>query len=377
MQKIPKTFCPAKWEEIHVNFGFNYVFACCKATPIRFVNNINEVLGPQRQNLLNDIQDPSCNYCWSMENQGHASRRHDYLSKNNNDISIYRENKSKTKMVEISLGNECNFQCGYCNPKFSSQWESDVNSKIYPVFTDRFFYALDEKNKNTIVDTVNWLSEVEDLDTLSIVGGEPLLNKNFFKIIEKVKSNKLGFATNLSCSQLKIDQVLELANHYSDISLSVSIDSTGELAEFTRYGMNWDTMRDNLLYLVTNSPKNVKINLLSLMTSSTIRGLKEMTLFVERLYNINNNLVWQLFDCRDPKIHSMLTLPTEMKPEILKQLDIINTMPNTEFAELVQNSIINSKFNRTMYKELQEFTNEFSQRKNIEVPECLKDLKKP
>lgn len=376
MQKIPKTFCPAKWEEIHVNFGFNYVFACCKATPIRFVNNINEVLEPQRQNLLNGIQDPSCDYCWTKENQNSLSRRHDYLSKNTNDISLYKENTAKVKMIEISLGNECNFQCVYCNPKFSSRWESDVNSKIYPVFTDRFFYAVDEKNKDAVDETLDWLAELGELDTLSIIGGEPLLNKNFFKVIENVKSNKLGFATNLSCSKSKIDQVLALADRYSDVGLSVSIDSTGKLAEFTRYGMDWDKMLDNLIHLVSNSPKNVKINLLSLMTSSTIRDLKEMTALVERLYTINSNLVWQLFDCNSPKIHSMSTLPDNLKSNIVKQLTAIESTPYTEFAGVVKSVVLNSKFNGTMYKELQEFTNEFSCRKNIEIPECLSDLMK-
>lgn len=376
MQKIPKTFCPAKWEELHVNFNYNYVYSCCKATPIKFVNSINEVLEPQRQNLLNGVQDPSCEYCWSKENQGGVSRRLGYF-KNTIDITPYKNGQVGFREIEINLGNECNFQCTYCNPKFSSKWESDVNAKPYPTFTDRFFYAVDEKNKDSLDTTINWLSEINNIHTLSILGGEPLLNKNFFKVANTIKSDILAFSTNLSCGKSKIDEVLKLADRYQGISLNISVDSTGELAEFTRYGMNWSDMESNLFYIISNGPENIKFNLISLMTSSTVRDLKKMTELVERLYSINNNLTWQMFDCMNPRIHSMSTLPDRLKPEILDTLTELETKPYTEFVDVIKTVITNSKFNNTMYKELQEFLHEFSTRKHIEIPECLSDLTKP
>ena len=44
MQKIPDTFCPAKWDELLLNLNYNYAYACCKATPLMFVNNPAEII---------------------------------------------------------------------------------------------------------------------------------------------------------------------------------------------------------------------------------------------------------------------------------------------------------------------------------------------
>jgi hypothetical protein len=51
------------------------------STPIKFVDkaDIATILDGQKDNLLNGIQDSSCEYCWRVERQGHPSRRHTYL----------------------------------------------------------------------------------------------------------------------------------------------------------------------------------------------------------------------------------------------------------------------------------------------------------
>ena len=60
-------------------------------------------------------------------------------------------------MIQVSVGNECNFQCTYCNPKFSSKWEDDVRRQSYKVFTDRFFYGIDDTNTDLLNKNLNFL----------------------------------------------------------------------------------------------------------------------------------------------------------------------------------------------------------------------------
>ena len=88
MPKIPDTFCPAKWDEIYINLDYNFVYSCCKATPVTVNSNISETLKNQKTNLLSGIMDPSCNYCWDIEEKGHTSRRARYLKKFNEDGNI-------------------------------------------------------------------------------------------------------------------------------------------------------------------------------------------------------------------------------------------------------------------------------------------------
>ena len=50
MQKLPDTFCPAKWDELIINTSYNYVYGCCKARPEKFVKDYIEIIDYQKQN---------------------------------------------------------------------------------------------------------------------------------------------------------------------------------------------------------------------------------------------------------------------------------------------------------------------------------------
>jgi organic radical activating enzyme len=374
---IPKTFCPAKWDEILVNLGANYVYACCKSEPIRISKkeDIELALNQQKHNLLNDIQDPSCNYCWKLENQGHTSLRHQYLN-NFDDTTIeqYKNNTVKIKQIEVSLGNECNFQCTYCNPKFSSQWETDVKDKPYKIYSDRYFYAIDEKNKNNIKDTLAWLKTVGSVDKLYLLGGEPLQNKHFDKVINSITSKQIGFATNFSFKNTaKIDELIKLASNYERVQMNISLDSTGKNAEFSRYGLDFTQMLTNIRYLLVHAPENIDISLLSAMTSITIRDLNNMSLLVDQLHQLRPSLSWTLNYCRDPKILTLNTLPDKFKSDILKQINLLKNKTYIKGVDMIEGAVKIAKFNSTLYGQLRHFLEEFSQRKNIEIPVDLDD----
>jgi len=369
---ISKTFCPAKWDEILVNLSANYVYSCCKSVPIKITKkeDIEHALNQQRKNLLDGIQDPACNYCWQVENTGHKSRRHQYLNVfDQSKFDEYKNNTVVLKKIEISLGNECNFQCIYCNPKFSSQWESDVKFKSYKIYSDRYFYKADEKNKNNISDTLKWLKNYDDLEMLEIIGGEPLQNKNFFKVINSTNSRKLGFTTNLSCKKKVIDKILDLSNKYTLIEFKVSLDSTGENAEFSRYGLDFNNILDNLNYIFENIPNNIVISINSLMTSLTIRDISNMIKLMDKIYKKYPGIIWNIYFCRDPNILTLNTLPDELKPYILSELDTLSQKSyKINGVESLKGAIIKSKFNQTLYKQMKHFLTEFSDRKNIIIP---------
>lgn len=372
MTNIPKTFCPAKWDEIYVNLGSNYVYACCKSEVVSIQNkdDISTALDQQKNNLLNGIQDPSCNYCWKNENAGQVSWRQEYLEKFDiTQIDQYKKNQVALKKVEVSLGNECNFQCVYCNPKFSSQWESDVKKKTYKVFSDQHFYNTIEKNTNNLQDTIDWIDKLGTIEEFKILGGEPLLNKNFIPIANRVTSNELGFATNLSYKNFKdIDKVLNLSDNYKKITITVSLDSTGKNAEFSRYGMDYDQILQNIDYLLTHAPNNIFIQFNSVMTSITIRDFTNIISLIDSFYQKNSNVTWGLVFCRDPMILTLNTLPDKFKPAILDEIHRIKGRKYILGLEILEGAIKTSKFNKTLYGQLKYFLKEFSQRKNIEIP---------
>ena len=372
---ISKTFCPAKWDELTVNLSANYVYSCCQSEPIKITKkeDITRALDQQKNNLLEGIQDPACDYCWKVENQGYNSLRHDYLNTFDSTlIDQYKNNTVDIKRIEVNLGNECNFQCTYCNPKFSSQWESDVKNKPYKIYSDRFFYAVDEKNNNNINDTIDWLNSYASVDILKIIGGEPLQNKHFFRVIGSIKSNILVFHTNLSCKKNKLDNILNLAKNYKEIVIGISLDSTGKNAEFSRYGMDFNLMLDNIRYLITRIPPNIKIQFVSVMSSITIRDFNNMSDLIDNFYNLNpTNISWHMVYCQNPLILSLDTLPDQYKSKILEKIALIKDRKYINGLEILESGIRASKFNKTLYGQMKHFLEEFSSRKNIAIPVIL------
>lgn len=374
MQKIPDTFCPAKWNEININLNYNYVYACCKSTPIRFVKSINEVLDKQKENLLNNVQDVSCEYCWKNENAGLPSARTLHLEKfDATTFSGYSNNTVLPKSIEVNLGNECNFQCTYCSPKFSSKWESDVKTKPYNIITDSSMYVLEQKELNNVQNTVKWLSEQHGAESLILIGGEPLLNKNLFKILDSTQFENIAIVTNLSCNTQTLDKIFARASRYKTVYLNISLDSTGSNAELARYGLLYKTIQQNIAYVLTHAPSNVRCKILSLMTSVTVRDIKDFAEYVSQLYAHDNRLVWELHVCHHPRMQSMESLPDILKPEVLQTLHTLTQKQYIVGASIVEKVVATSSFNTELYNELCAFLEEFCSRKNIDITTILKE----
>lgn len=370
---IPDSFCPGKWDELCLNLNYNYVYSCCSAVPMTFVKDFNEVLDKQKANLLNGVKDTSCNHCWDIERSGGTSKRPKYFKNfDSKDFVSYQNGTSQVKSLELNLGNECNFQCVYCNPKYSSLWEADVAKQPYKVFADRFNYNIIEKNKVDLTEVnCEQVASVGHVSEFKLIGGEPLQNKHVWEVLESASADRLTITTNLSCKQSSIDRLLALANtQFKSIRFQISLDATKEISEFVRYGMEYDATVKNIEYVLLNAPPNVLVTIASTISSLTVRDLPNFTKQIEHWQTIRPSLIWTLNYCSTPVIQSFVTLPEVFKNSVQEQIDYIKTMPNIEFPETIE-SALQTTYSPTMYKELQYFMQQFADRKNIKIPLCL------
>jgi MoaA/NifB/PqqE/SkfB family radical SAM enzyme len=370
--KIPDTFCTHKWQEIFVNFEQSFSYSCCKGTPKQFTDDIFENIHQEQQNLLNGIQDESCNYCWGVENVGGESLRNSYLKQFDKN-EFKKIINSPPSRVQVNLGNTCNFQCLYCNPKFSSRWEQDVLKQPYKIFSDRFFYQTGIKNTSAIDLTRKFLKNVGHLEYITISGGEPTYNKNLLEIVNLVSADSIEITTNLSASIDDLLTLLEKLKKFNKVILNVSIDATDEVAEFVRYGLDFNKFNENLNFLLDNKPDNVLVRVLTLFTSLTILDIDNFSKYInDKLDKID---IWFLWYCVDPKIQSFSTLPEKHKSAIKKQLEKLKNSDKIRNIDSVLSALNTFTFNNTLYQQLKVFLNEFSYRKQIEIPELLKEFR--
>jgi hypothetical protein len=376
MQQLPDTFCPAKWDELVINTSYNYVYGCCKAKPEKFSDDYNKVIDLQKQNLLNNVQDPSCSYCWGSEKVNGTSIRTQLLKKF--DISKfqdYKNNKPPTE-IEINIGNACNMQCMYCNPKFSSQWEKDIQDQKYQLFTDRHVYSIDIKNKQLVVENLELLNSLK-FETLRIIGGEPLVNKNFFNILDLIDHKGiLNITSNLMVDQNLIDKLLSYKEKFKCILINVSLDAGEEMSEFIRYGIDYKVFLKNLDYLLENSGEKVKINILSLMTNLTLCDIDNFssTVVLPRIKKYKDTLSWNLSYCQYPRIQSIESTPDNIKKQAVTVLLTLSDNKNIKNVEVVLSILSSTKFNKTLFSEFLHFLKQWEHRKNISLPIKIKEL---
>lgn len=368
MQKISETFCPAKWDDLYINLESNFAYGCCKALPVPINNDCKKTLDKQKENLLNNIQDPSCEYCWKLERNNLPSLRQIHLANFSRPYEDYLANCDPLE-VEINLGNECNFQCIYCNPKFSSKWNADVLKKPYALFTDKFNYSyIPIKEIRDNIDTENVITTyAKNIKSIALLGGEPFYNKKFFKILDNLSVDTLRITTNLSAKIEDLKKFFSITKKFKSVILQISIDSTGDLAEFTRYGINYEDFLVKLKFVLDNCPANTKIFILSVMTSITIRDIKNIKKLILPLVQ-NNSVVWNLSYCTSPRFQSFDTLLDKFKQSAILELNELQIYNNIVGEDVVLSAIQISKFNKTLYMQLVHFLNEFSSRQKIKLP---------
>jgi sulfatase maturation enzyme AslB (radical SAM superfamily) len=207
---------------------------CCRLRP---GTNINDV----RNSIKNKERSPDCSTCWTLEDQGLKSERQihnetmDYLLDLNLDNI---ENNSITHgfhpvKIKIATSNLCNGQCVTCSSALSSSWAAlEGKSAKYKSFN---ISKLD----------INW----QRIVSLSFVGGEPLLEKQNFAVLETLIAEGntncfISFVTNGSV-ELSNYQI-EILSQFLNLNICVSIDGVGNSFEYMRFPLEWNRLITNI-----------------------------------------------------------------------------------------------------------------------------------
>lgn len=207
---------------------------CCRLAP---GTNIDDV----RLSIENKQRSPSCSTCWKLEDQGLKSERQVHNETMDFLLDLNLENIENTSLtngfkpvkIKLSTSNLCNGTCVTCGPHLSSAWASlEGRTPKYKTFD---VAQLD----------VNW----GEIVSLSFVGGEPLIDKRNFSILEMLAEQGntdcfISFVTNGSIELNK--HQLDLLSTFSKLNMCVSIDGVGKSFEYMRYPLRWDKILTNL-----------------------------------------------------------------------------------------------------------------------------------
>ena len=368
--------CLAKWTQVTIHLGPGITHSChhvgahkipldeLKNNPNALHNTIEKKM--RRKEMREGKRPKECDYCWRIEdNTQEYSDRVWKSSANWSQVDkelIFNSDPMDDiypRYVEVSFSNVCNFKCSYCGPAFSSKWTEEIKSKgPYKLYQTHYNgikeseVSYPNREDNPYIEAFwKWFPQaVKHMYTFRITGGEPLLSKHTFKVIDYLLENpqpNLHFAINTNACppgdlwKTFVEKIKQLEDTKSIkyFSLYSSAESFGKHAEYSRDGMDWELFSKNLRYFLDNTNTSE----LMLMSAVNMLGLPSLTTylrFVSKLKEGNINRIIADFayvrhpEFLDIKIADKITIDKYLKPSIQYMISKKENFSEYEYIKL-------------------------------------------
>jgi len=378
-EEATSSFCLAKWHHVTMYLQTGETHSCyhpqphkiplseLKDNPSALHNTLEKKM--ERKQMLAGERPSGCQYCWNVEDLGkdNISDRHIRNS------SIFTEERFdqavngpwdqniNPEYLEINFGNECNFKCGYCHPKYSSTYHSEIK-KFGPIETVKnhrndidWMKLFEREEENPYVDAFWkwWPDMYKDLNILRVTGGEPTMHTSTWTLLKKIDEEpmpwlELNVNSNLGTKTKLIEKLSTSVKKLCDedklesFKLYTSLDTWGPKAEYTRTGLDLVLWEKNFhTYLTqTDSPVLIMVTF-NLFCVSSFTSLLEKILEWRTMYGWYD---WKTEDkhrvrfdtpyLRDPIQYDMNILPKdEFMPYMYESLKFLKDNVDDERSD--------------------------------------------
>lgn len=349
--QLGEGLCLAKWKQVslHLPTGLNN---SCYHPPLHEIdvstlkNNPSSLHNTQykkeqRKIMLKHERPSECSYCWTQEDMGNLSDRHyrsgePWAAESYDEIIKFTgdENVNPT-YVEVNFNHVCNLRCSYCSPQFSSSWQQEIDRfGGYPTSTvhnDPSHFTgrrrpIPVRQHNPYVEAFwEWWPELyPTLKHFRMTGGEPLLDKNTYRVFDYVLALPKpdlhldvtsNFSVDIPIFEKYIDYVVRLCDTQIEHFMQyVSLDS-GEPAhaQYIRNGLDYHRMWRNVHTYFNEVTQRNSLTFIITMNNLSVLGIQRLLEWILELrasYSETYQRVW--FDTpllRQPKWQSLQILP--------------------------------------------------------------------
>lgn len=351
LDSVSPSLCLAKWKQVslHLPTGLNN---SCYHPPLHVipVDSIGRTPSAlhntdykkqQRKLMLEGTRPAECQYCWNMEDLGKLSDRH-YRSGEPWAAKDFDTIKNSTgdedvipSYVEVNFNHACNLSCSYCSPQFSSSWQAEVERDGgYPtsvIHNDPSHFIgnkrpIPSRDHNPYVEAFwQWWPDLyPELKHFRMTGGEPMLDKNTYRVFDYVLANPkpdlhLNVTSNFSVDEKSWNRYLDYAKRLCEgeriehFMQYVSLDAWADRAEYIRHGLDFNLLWDRVNQFLTEIPGRNSVTFIVTMNNLSVTSLGNLfagILGLRQIYSTTYQRVW--FDTpvlRQPVWQSLQILP--------------------------------------------------------------------
>lgn len=352
LDHVSPSMCLAKWKQVslHLTTGMNN---SCYHPPLHRISVDEIKINPgalhntkhkkeQRRLMLNGQRPAECQYCWNMEDLGKLSDRHyrsgepwaamDFAKIVSSD---WHSDDVVPSYVEVNFNHACNLSCSYCSPQFSTTWAQEARLHgAYPTsnqHNDPAYFAGDRapipnRQHNPYLEAFwKWWPDLyPHLRHFRMTGGEPLMDKNTYRVFDYVLQNPksdlhLNVTSNFSVDPGLFEKYLSYVRRICDTDIEhfmqyVSLDSGNpEQAQYIRHGLDYQRLTNNVEQYLTEVKQRNSLTFIVTMNNLSLTGLKpllEYILSLRQRHSTTYQRVW--FDTpvlHQPRWQSLQILP--------------------------------------------------------------------
>jgi organic radical activating enzyme len=304
----------------------------------------------------------------------------------------------------------------YCTPDVSSKWMEEVERfGPYPTGQGDLRYIekvgklpIPIREENPYVDAFwKWWPELyPKLKVFRITGGEPLLSKNTWKVLDYIIENprpdlSIAINSNMQPPDELLDKLIEkiklLDGKLKDLTIFTSAEAAGKQCDYIRYGMDYDKWLANCNRLLSET--NVDMNIMVTFNGLSLFSFKDFLKDVWELrvkYNENdshNRIPMMIAYLRWPEQQTIKIIPEQFKKKYFKEINdyVVDHMRTTspkrsgrfylEEKDQINRLIEYSKNDFTTERTIElrsafyEFYKEYDKRKGTNIIETFPEIK--
>lgn len=362
-----KTFCILPWVHFfHDPTG--RVMPCCSANcrqpgntkpdygNMRDYDNHMDIINQEhfnelRLNMLEGKESTECQFCYDTEKHGGESFRQSKNSMLDQMISMdeIRDMTNqdgslkdfKKRYWDVRFSNVCNLSCRMCGPDYSHTWAKEVNKK----FNGRHIVKAHDSDNWTEI--VNKYGPLDDLYEIYFAGGETMFQKEHWQMLDHLidigKTDVMVmYVTNLTKLDYDGYKLLDYIPKFRDVTFTVSLDGTGDLLEYIRWGAKWDQIVKNLDAVKDLPNVNLRVNHVTMWYN--VMALPETLEFFYGQGYLKDPQDIDLYIAHEPENH-VGALPTGLKAETVSSIQSSTYYPYIQDKlDAVMRSMLENKF---------------------------------
>jgi len=257
-----------------------------------------------RQDLLDGIKNPACEYCWRLESRTGLSPRITAIQDMPDSVM---SDVPQLQKLDTMIDENCNLRCRMCAPSTSNSLRQDYNQIVELDLPLPEYYSMKQSESqadpvgNQVFFGMNaaYQKEIIQLgDTmreLKFTGGEPTVSKTFWDIVDSLEHPdriKIHLTTNATKFN---NRFLDSMKEFRERHFTLSIDGTRSTYEYMRYPFNWRKLETNIDKLCeTQDPESTEIHICSVLTVYNMLNIRNLVdWIIQHNWHSEHKITWK------------------------------------------------------------------------------------